>query len=358
MITVDPQDYERRVAPATDLLDVFATMLIGELDDQNGGFRCWIGHSDWKTLALLADYLIQSIYGVSEALQSASLAAKTHREATFSQSHAFKQATREGENPFPLNAQGRRRASTITSSLESCFFHLGQSLDRLAAAVFIIGGFEVNNIVKVDWGKLEEVAADLDQGSGRERYQPAGSTGRAAQEALVIPVRDWLQYGPTDWLEWFRETRNGATHRAVGTKVVVPTTDQRFVRLLYREPLWSEVQSFVYGARPPKTSLWDAFIPAASEDVLDGLVDSTTQLVAAIARTMETCWIARVADPQMIVQHGRQWQDVEPPGAMSNFPGYGTPITIASKNMTLNPLDAQRWNAARVMDDRRADWYV
>jgi hypothetical protein len=126
----------------------------------------------------------------------------------------------------------------------------------------------------------------------------------------------------------------------------------------YREPLWSEIQSFVYGARPPATSIWDAFIPSASEDILDGLVDSTTQLVAAIAQTMDTCWTVRMADPQMIVQHGRQWQEVEPPGAMSNFPGYGTPITIASKNVVLNPLDAQRWQAARVLDDRRGEWYV
>lgn len=358
MIPVDAEDYERRVAPATDLLDVFAAQLVSQLDEQNGGFSCWVGHSDWKTLAILSDYLIQSIYGVAEALLSASLAAKTHREAAFSQDHAFKQAIKAGGNPFPFDARARRRSRTITDSAEACFFHLGQTLDRLSAAVFIIGGFEINNIVKLDWGNLEEAAVELHQGSARERYQLAGSKGRAAQQALVIPVRDWQQYGPTDWLTWLRQTRNGVTHRAVGTKWVVPTADKRFVRLLYREPLWSEVQTFVYGARPPKTSVWDAFIPAASEDILDGLVESTTQLVAAISQTMDTCWTARVGDPQMIVQHGRQWQDVEPPGGMSNFPGYGTPITVVSKNMTMNPLDAQRWSAARVMDDRRADWYV
>lgn len=358
VIPVDPEDYERRVAPATDALDVFGSRLVGELDEQNGGFSCWVGHSDWKTLAILSDYLIQSINGVDEALLSASLAAKTHREAAHSQDHVFKQAIRAGGSPFPFDARARRRALTITSSAEECFFHLGQALDRLSAAVFIIGGFEVNNIVKVDWGNLEEAAAELHGGSARERYQPAGSNGRAAQEALVIPVRDWLQYGPTDWLQWLRETRNGTTHRAVARKLVVPTSDKRFVRLLYRQPLWSEVQSLVFGARPPQSPFWDAFIPAASEDILDGLVDSTTQLVAAITQTMDTCWSARGADPQMIVQHGRQWQNIEPAGPMSNFPGYGTPITVASKNMAVNPLDGRRMQAARLMDDRRPDWYV
>jgi len=51
VLDVDAEDYERRVAPATDLLDVFAAKLIGQLDEQNGGFSCWVGHSDWKTLA-------------------------------------------------------------------------------------------------------------------------------------------------------------------------------------------------------------------------------------------------------------------------------------------------------------------
>jgi hypothetical protein len=41
-----------------------------------------------------------------------------------------------------LNApQARRRSLTITESAEACLFHLGQTLDRLAAAVIIMGGF-------------------------------------------------------------------------------------------------------------------------------------------------------------------------------------------------------------------------
>jgi hypothetical protein len=64
VVAVDAEDYERRVAAAPDALDVLAALLIGELDGQHRGFSWWVGHSDWKTLALLADYLIQSVYGV------------------------------------------------------------------------------------------------------------------------------------------------------------------------------------------------------------------------------------------------------------------------------------------------------
>lgn len=98
----------------------------------------------------------------------------------------------------------------------------------------IIGGFEINNIAKLDWGNLEEAATELHQGSARERYQLAGTTGRAAQEALTMPVRDWQQYGPVEWLKWLHDTRKGTTHHAAGRRIVVPTADKRFVRLLYR----------------------------------------------------------------------------------------------------------------------------
>jgi hypothetical protein len=59
VLPVDAEDYEKRVAGATDALDVLAARLVGELDEQNGGFPSWVGHSDWKTLTLLSDYLIQ-----------------------------------------------------------------------------------------------------------------------------------------------------------------------------------------------------------------------------------------------------------------------------------------------------------
>jgi hypothetical protein len=100
-----------------------------------------------------------------------------------------------------------------------------QALDRLAAAVVIIGGFEVKDAVGVDWRNIETIAEDLAKGSTKQRLQPPGSKGRAAQEALVAPVQNWPPFGPTDWLPWMRDTRNGMTHRAGGRKMMVPTTD-------------------------------------------------------------------------------------------------------------------------------------
>lgn len=196
MPLVEPADaeaYETRVAAAVDPLKAFHSRLIGELDDKDGAFSWWNGHSDWKTLTLLADYLIQSIGGVAEALTLASFAAFNHRSATYADNYYLKTAQRNGVKPFPLNAQSRRRHLAITQTQEACFYHLGQALDRLAAAAIIIGGFEVKDVAKLDWRTLTEIESDLAKGATKPILQPLNSKGRAAQLALVQPVADWQQ---------------------------------------------------------------------------------------------------------------------------------------------------------------------
>jgi hypothetical protein len=359
VLPAEAEDYEKRVAGATDALNAFYGRLISELDVQNGAFSWWSGHCDWKTLTLIGDYLIQSVRGVSDALVDASFAARTYREFMFADSEAMKKAARDGNSPFPFNAASRRRQHSITQSQESCLYHLGQTLDRLAAAVIIIGGFEVKDVAKVDWGSLEDIADDLAAGSTKQMLEPLGSSGRATQIALIAPIAGWQQAGPDDWLPWLRSTRNGMTHRAPGQKMVtLNTTSNRLTRLFYREPLWSDLQSIIFGARPPRTTFYDSFVMTASEDILDGLCESMSAFIEAITKVMVACWDDRKADPQMIIQHGRQWRVVEPTGAMSNFPGYGAPVTLASDAMMrMSALDTRRWQAARAMDDRRRDWY-
>lgn len=61
-------------------------------------------------------------------------------------------------------------------------------------------------------------------------------------------------------------------------------------------------QSLVCGGKPPNRPFYGTYVMSASEDVLDGLCESTAELIDA----MTTCWAARQANPQMIVQHGRQ----------------------------------------------------
>jgi hypothetical protein len=212
----DLADYERRVAPATTALNAFSELLISELDEQNGAFTWWSGYGDWKPLTLIADYLIQSITGASAAVLSASLAAKIHRESTYADNTAITGAWRAlaqtGEtNPLaftgaiPRDAQARRRGVTITQSTEHCFSHLGQTLDRLAAALVIVGGFDQKDVVAVDWGTIDSsrgLLAELTGAATPRRVQPQGTAGLQLQVDLLAPTLAADSYGAPEWLQW------------------------------------------------------------------------------------------------------------------------------------------------------------
>ena len=298
---------------------------------------------------------------------AASLAAQVHRQTMYSEQEAMKDHWRAAAGQgataadmaatIPLDKFARRRRNTITSSAEGCFFHLGQTLDRLAAAAIIVGGFKIHTaITAIYWSTLDQIASSLQaQNPKNPVLAPIGTPGRASQVDLVKPVQDWEQYGEPGWLSWLKDTRNAATHRAVGMKFNV-FADDRLTRLFFRHPKISEVQSLVFAGKPPTAKFLDAFILSASQDILDGLCDSTVKLVVAVVDAMEACWTLRKTSPGMIVQPFEQWPVVEPPQSMSAFAGYGT-VSLAGEKVMMNPLDWVRWTAARVLDDRRSDWY-
>jgi hypothetical protein len=236
-VTTGAEPYERQVEPATSALDSFADSLTKELDQQNGAFSWWSGFSDWKTLTMIADYLIQSVMGAGAALIAASFAAKTHRESNFADSTALTEVWRamaeSGEtdpNAFfaamPRDAAARRRRLTVNNSAEDCFFHLGQTLDRLSAALVIVGGFEVRDVSGADWGTIagtptrDGLVQDLAAPTARQKVEPLGSPGRTLQEQLLDPATRPDDFGPPGWLDWMRDTRNAMTHRSPATQLV------------------------------------------------------------------------------------------------------------------------------------------
>jgi hypothetical protein len=203
------EDYEKRVQSATDALDTFAGQLFEELDVVNGGgFRWWKGYCDWRRLALLADYLIASIQGASSALMAASLAADEVRTGAAADSDAMQQAmermrsstAKPSHHDFaaalPRDAVARRRTRTIAFSIEHCLFHLGQALDRLAAAIILVGGFGIEDVFLAQWTWIIGLSKDLSGQSAPtkaqrkakkspiitiERVQETGTAGRDAQ---------------------------------------------------------------------------------------------------------------------------------------------------------------------------------
>ena len=322
---------------------------------------------------MIADYLLQSLAGASEALVSASFAAQTHRQATLSHSEMldaiWTQVAATGTkdprafiDAVPNDAPARTLRLQIAHSAEQCFFHLGQILDRLAAALFIIGGFERRDVAGVYWTDITKRGGLLDELASvtpykRPQVEPPTSAGRPIQEELLSPIRRAAEFGEPGWLDWLRETRNAMTHRSPAVKFDLMTMDRRIVRLFYREPKWSELQALVFG--PARTGeLLDTFILRPSEDVLDGLCDSTTKLTVALTDQMTTCWDARKKRPSTIIQHGCQWPTVRP-APISTFDGYGEDLSqsVQADTVASNDLEGLRWSAARVTDDRRREWF-
>ncbi|WP_157900898.1 hypothetical protein [Mycobacterium terramassiliense] len=170
-----------------------------------------------------------------------------------------------------------------------------------------------------------------------------------------------LTFGPTGWLDWLRNTRNAMTHRSPATKLIAFTGDLKssisLARLLYRQPRWSELQSLIFGGTPNTRPFFGAFILRPSEDILDGLTESLSELVGTLTDAMTTCWKARKMNPALIIQHRSQWRTVQPIEPISPFDGYGADISpFLQKADMMASRDGTRWQAARVFDDRRADW--
>ncbi|MFI7671715.1 hypothetical protein [Nocardia sp. NPDC049526] len=322
----------QRATAAAEMLNAFSNQLVDELDvTGGGGFPWWNGYSDWKTLALIADYLIQSVAGAGDALNAASFTASEHRQAVLEDDAASQAAIRNAVGITPQQrmdsyfalAHDRTRVLRADLAAEHCFFHMGRVLDRVAAALVIIGGFAVKDVVKTDWTQIETLAADLSASSAKQCFAPLGSLGRQWQLDLIGPVLNPEKFGPEDWVVWMRETRNSMTHRAPSTQLRVLTEDGSLMRPFYRQPKWSELQTMVYPTHSEKRDLTSAFLFKCSQDVLDGLVCSLAAIVTELAQSMKACWARRKATPGEIIQHGSQWRSVQPTAIAERFPGYG-----------------------------------
>ncbi|WP_431818620.1 hypothetical protein [Gordonia jacobaea] len=387
--------YRQRVAPATSRLNELQAHLISQLDVDEGGFGWWSGYLDWRTRIMLSDYLIQSIAGTAESLVLASLSAQDHAQDVHAENYAIKaiwsalDKQRSPSKPtptdylaaIPRDAHAERRSHRITASAEHCLFHLGQTLDRMAAAILIVGAIARHDVMSCDWGdiiKLQEAdwakLASTTQTSGRKQ-RPArgpldvalvgleGTPGGDMQRALIAATTH-KGHGPDGWLPWLRETRNAMTHRSPAVKMQLMVDGRNMIRVFYRNPKWSEVQSFVFAERAGtarsrrfELAMRDQFIVRSSSDVLDGLCESMTSFVTAVVGALTHCWDERRSHPEWLVQHAAQWPLALPRSTSAEFTGYGTEPRVHADTMAAaHPSGTRRWAAARIMDDRWRDW--
>lgn len=370
-----PPDYEKRVTTAVKPLLNFHAHLMDDLDDNDGAFGFWRGGSDWKTYALLADYLIQSVLGTTTALHAAGLAAIEHRQVTYSANFAAKKAfkdMKEGkltQDEYLAavlgSSEARKKSLRAESSAEHTFFHMGQALDRFSAALVIVGGFGVKDVANSDWKTVESLLIVINEKRERNTVEPLNTKGRNIQERLLAPAVAPDAYGSDSWLAWLRDTRNAMTHRPPSKHLNLLQKDGSIIQPFYLLPKWSELQTLVYGPMHEvrkkggsSRNAWMAsFLIKRSEDVLDGLLDSLCNFIAELTETMTVCWSERKAAPTAIIQSGTQWRKVEPNSPDRPFGGYGDdPPMLNADSMVMHPNDAKRLRAGRVTDDRVQDW--
>jgi hypothetical protein len=322
-----------------------------DLDEPIGGIRWWATHLDGIPRVTQADYLVTSVRGVRFALRAANHESARHREAIEADAAwAREWWDANGLNTAPQrDMPARRRELDVQNSYEATVVHLGQALDRLAAAIVLVAGLP-ENARTVHWGTIHTRALALARST---------ATGPAhdLQVRAVEGVLDLDAHGPKDWLPWLRGTRNTYVHRAVRDQMLVLTGDadkgdNRIVRAAYRQPEFHTVEAIGPSmARPAET-----FIIQDSEKLLGGLVHSTESLVRTVVAALLEVWLARRADPDLIPQPDEAWPARKREPALK-FDGYGSGVPWkAGDVIDLHARDRVRFEAAGLMIGQRPHW--
>lgn len=364
-------DWERAVSPGVKGLTRVHSEVLADLDVEDGGVGWWQGMTSWRHLALLADYLLQSLSGAATSLQYAAYAAAEHRSVDSAMDFRLRQYWKSDaatESPIPAGTDADRKSEARRAmSIEQVLYHLAQCLDRMAPAVLIVGAFNVKDVRTADWGALTLVyrkssLADSEKSAVRNaafgKFAPEGSRARNWQNALLEPLSKLELYGKPDWLPWLRETRNAATHRAPGIQWNMLKgrrgAPEGLHRGLARNPKWTDIENLVHQPHD-RRSLEEVVLAASTPDVLDGLVASTSGLAVALGDAMRSCWQLRRTEPRVLPQPARQWSDLKPEPALK-FTGDGPPVPLLlgrGATVHVGTELSRRIRAARVLEDNK-----
>lgn len=356
------------IQQATRLRDsVFAT-----LDLEKGGIGFITDQIGWRHSALLGEYLLSSIDGVSESLNTAARAADEYQRTQIAENMAWGKALKELGDHIPesekiglakqaLGEESTARDEKMRIYADHVLISLGQALDRLAAVVVIVAGLGVE-VIRTDWRDLEQTAkksmiSGPPQGLRSTPFSDPESEGRRRQIELLDITTKWQDYGPTDWLPWLRAARNEAVHRApkrswrmMPKKPANP--GDRAVEVYWAQPGWAETETVFRGIRK---SYQEVFLMNRPYDVMQGLIGSVAQLVTAMLTEATELWSDRRADRSLIVQNPKAWPEYESSETLS-FPGYGDKIVVGGDTVVLHPDTVTRMRAARLHQDQIREW--
>lgn len=363
-------DYERRVEPATALLDSFAAEVLQDLDEQVGGISWWDGQIDFRRRVVLSEYLIDSVNGAAEALLDSSLQAQTHREALFADDawlrRVWSEVAESGSSSnqdfikaMQRDGAARRRERQIDSSATHSIGHMLRALDCLAAAILIVGAVP-QGVRRTDWKDVVKLAEQCRDGRTTPKLEPLASPGRELQVELFGHVLRDAEHGPEDWLAWLSATRNSRIHRGARIQWHLLYGDRRRAQGLLRPfPPNPDLTDVELMSRRPAGSTDDVFdsvrLVKHSAEMVDGCLGSIASFVVELAEALRSCWDARRSAPAVLCQRGAQWQDLERVAHLQ-FAGYGKDPQLIGNEMHVGTELAKRLKSAHVMDAQRSRW--
>ncbi len=231
---------------------------------------------------------------------------------------------------------------------------LASALDCLAGVVIGVAALPIG-ILKADFDKARAKLAKINS---------AMNVGTKMQAQFAAQFEAEISAaGPQGWLDWTLDFRNMLVHRGrrleLGQFLRIepvlfgpdgqPALRARRVSHLPRDPGRSDVEVFL-------EMPWNIVLHEEAPRTLQGLMNSSVQLLETMAAHLLDLWRWRRNHPDDLRQPAEQWKD----GASTHskgFNGYAPGSLVLEPGLgMMHPVTARRFHAAALDDAARTQW--
>lgn len=231
---------------------------------------------------------------------------------------------------------------------------LASALDCLAGVLIGVAALPMS-ILRADFDKARAKLAKING---------AANAGANMQAQLAAQLEAAISSaGPQGWLEWTLDFRNMLVHRGrrleLGQFLRIepilfgpdgqPAPRARHVSHLPRDPGRSDVEVFL--GMP-----WNTVLHEGGQRTLQGLMNSSVQLLETMATHLLDLWRWRRDHPADLRQPAEQWKD-GPSTQSTGFNGYASGSLVLEPGLgMMHPITARRFHAAALDDAARRQW--
>lgn len=236
---------------------------------------------------------------------------------------------------------------------------LCSSLDCLAGTIIVITALDMR-VLTSGFQRVRKVLNDLRKSTPRDSNFTHTLQSSFAREFDRLIVCD----KPEGWVEWMLNYRNMVVHRGrrfntgqfvplIGGESPSMSIPCRWINHLPIDPNRSDIEVL-----SGLNSLEQSLLAEDSKTTIQGLRESTVDLVESTSDLLFHIWTLRRKNPNQGVQPQSQWGNTAPP---AGFVGYNPKeFELPSKGSPAlaNPILRKRLRAASLLDESRNQWRV